>query len=102
MKKVCSASKEQITEFGPERAKRLRRRLDQMRASPSLAVFRLVHPRCHSLIGNRAGQWSADLDGPYRLLFEIADEPLPVDDNGGINFNEVQKVRILDVTDTHQ
>lgn len=102
MKKVCNNTKERVIEFGPERAKRLGRRLDQMRASSSLAVFILVHPRCHELIGDRAGQWSADLDGPYRLIFEIVDDPIPLDESGNINLNEIQKVRILNVADTHK
>ncbi|HET6383852.1 MAG TPA: killer suppression protein [Armatimonadota bacterium] len=83
------------------RAKIVGRRLDQMRLSRSLKAFSLVHPRCHPLIGNRAGQWSADLDGPYRLIFEIAVDPVPMDDYGSIDLDKVQKVRIIDVADTH-
>jgi len=101
MTKACNDSKERIKVFGPERAKKLGIRLDQMRVSSSLQVFKSVHPRCHPLTGNRAGQWSADLDSPYRLLFEIADEPLPLDEYGNINLVEVRKVRIIDVADTH-
>jgi proteic killer suppression protein len=76
-------------------------RLDQMRAADNLQVFKTVHPRCHMLTGDRAGQWSADLDGPYRLIFEIADEPVPLDDHGTINLEDVRKVRIIHVADTH-
>ncbi len=101
MAKTCNSSKELVTAFGPERAKKVGLRLDQMRASASLQVFRGVHPRCHRLTGDRAGQWSADLDGPYRLIFEIADEPIPVDDHGNIVLEEVRKVRIIHVADTH-
>ena len=87
--------------FGPERAKKVGLRLDQMRASANLKVFKAVHQRCHPLTGDRAGQWSADLDGPYRLIFEIADDPLPRDEHGNIDIAEVQKVRIINVADTH-
>ena len=99
--KACNASTERVREFGPERAKRLGLRLDQMRASETLSTFRAVHPRCHRLTEDRAGQWSADLDGPYRLVFEIADDPIPVDDRGNIDLTAVRKVRITDVADTH-
>jgi proteic killer suppression protein len=101
MAKDMNDSKARVRKYGPERAKRLQLRLDQMRASATLSVFRRVHPRCHELTGDRKGQWSADLDGPYRLLFEVADDPIPKDAQGGIDPSAVRKVRIIDVTDTH-
>ena len=101
MAKVCNSSQERVREFGPERAKRLGLRLDQMSAAASLQVFKTVHPRCHQLTGNRGGQWSADLDGPYRLIFEIADDPIPLDEHENINLAEVRKVRIINIADTH-
>ena len=101
MAKACNSDRERVKVFGPERAKRLGLRLDQMRASLSLQVFRTVHPRCHSLTGDREGQWSADLDGPYRLIFEIADDPVPLDAYRNIDLAHVQKVRIINVADTH-
>jgi plasmid maintenance system killer protein len=66
-----------------------------------LKEFRDVHPRCHQLKTDRRGEWSADLDGPYRLIFEIADDPPPLDSNGAIALAEVRKVRIINVADTH-
>ena len=101
LERTCNEERERIRVFGPERAKRLGVRLDQMRFSENLAVFRSVHPRCHQLVGNRAGEWSADLDGPYRLIFEIDTEPLPLDEAGNIDLTKVQKVRITNVEDTH-
>lgn len=99
--KACNSSRERVIEFGPERAKKVGIRLDQMRAAANLQTFKAVHPRCHPLTGNRAGQWSADLDGPYRLLFEIVDDPAPLDERGSINLAEVRKVRIIQIADTH-
>ena len=101
MAKTCNSSQERIREFGPERAKKVGLRLDQMRVAQSLQLFKTVHPRCHSLTGNRDGQWSADLDGPYRLIFEVADDPIPLDANGNIDLAEVRKVRIIQIADTH-
>lgn len=42
-----------------------------MRAAPTLEAMRNLPGRCHELRGNRGGQLSIDLDGPYRLLFEV-------------------------------
>jgi plasmid maintenance system killer protein len=101
MAKTCINSKERVIAYGPERAKKIGLRLDQMRAAANLRVFKAVHPRCHPLSADRESQWSADLDGPYRLLFEIADDPVPLDPHGNIDLAEVQKVRIIQIADTH-
>lgn len=101
MSKACNSDKERVKSFGPEQAKRVGIRLDQMRASDCLQDFKTVHPRCHQLTGDRNGQWSADLDGPYRLIFEIADDPVPIDERGIISLSEVRRVRIINVADTH-
>ena len=101
MAKICNSGQERVKTYGPERAKKVGLRLDQMRASANLQDFRSVHPRCHPLTGDRNGQWSADLDGPYRLIFEIADEPIPLNEHGNLDLAKVQKVRIIHVADTH-
>ena len=72
-----------------------------MRMSDSLAEFCDLHPRCHPLKGELKGLWSADLDHPYRLIFEPADDPLPHSEDGGLVLNRVYEVRIASVNDTH-
>ncbi len=101
MAKACSSERDRVIEYGPERGRKIGLRLDQLRAAQNLFIFINVHPRCHRLTGNREGQWSADLDHPYRLLFEIADDPLPVDLYGNVDLSEVRKVRIIQIADTH-
>jgi len=84
-----------------ERAKRLRRRLDQLRAAPVLEVMRRLPGRCHELKADRKGQLSIDVDGPYRLLFEPASNPIPRKKDGGLDWTKVTAVRILEIEDTH-
>ena len=57
--------------------------------------------RCHELKGDRAGSLALDLDGPYRLIFDPAHNPLPVNNDGGLIWCEVRKIRILDIEDYH-
>jgi proteic killer suppression protein len=57
--------------------------------------------RCHELTGNRKGQISIDLEGPYRLLFEVADNPIPQKEDGGLKWSDVHTIRILGIEDTH-
>lgn len=42
-----------------------------------------------------------DLDGPYRLIFEPADDPVPTKDDGGLDWSRVTTIRALGVEDTH-
>lgn len=64
-------------------------------------IRNLPGPRCHELTGDREGQLSVDLDHPYRLLFEPADDPIPIKPDMGLDWTRVTAVRILEVTDTH-
>ena len=87
---------------GQERAKRIRRRLDDLRAAKILEDMRNLPGRCHELLHNRSGQLSLDLDHPHRLIFEPADEPIPKKPDGGIDWTKVTAVMILGVEDTHE
>ena len=57
--------------------------------------------RCHELIGDRGGQLSLDLDHPYRLIFEPANDPIPCKTDGGLEWKDVTAVEIVGVEDTH-
>lgn len=99
--KQCNSDRKLVREFGPGRAKLLRRRLDQLRAAATLEAMRRLPGRCHELTGDRAGVLSIDLDGPYRLLFEPVENPPPARANGGLDWSKVTAIRILEVEDTH-
>ena len=62
--KLCNSDLKLIRELGPQRAKILRRRLDQLRAASNLSTMRNLPGRCHELIGNRGGTLSIDLLSP--------------------------------------
>jgi plasmid maintenance system killer protein len=87
---------------GKIRAKKIRQRLDDLRAAKSLEEMRNLPGRCHELLHNRAGQLSLDLDHPYRLIFEPAHEPIPVKPDGGLDWKEVSTIKIIGVEDTHE
>ena len=82
-------------------AKVIARRLDDLRAARSLEDMRNLAGRCHELAGNRAGQLSLDLRGPYRLLFAPAHDPAPTKTDGGLDWTRVTAVEIIAVEDTH-
>jgi len=100
--KECNDPRLLNKKHGADRANRIRRRLDDLRAAHVLEDMRNLPGRCHELLYDRAGQLSLDLDHPYRLIFEPADEPIPTKPDGGIEWNEVTAVRIIGVENTHE
>ncbi len=91
-----------VRRYGRHRAKLIRRRLDDLKAAATLLVMRSLPGRCHELKGNRAGQLSVDLDGPYRLLFQVANDPIPTKSDGGLDWAQVTAIEILSLEDTHE
>ncbi len=102
LEKICNNRSHRERECGTERAKKLGRRLDDLRAANCLAdMAKLPSTRCHELKGNRKGQISVDLDHPYRLLFTVANDPVPVKSDGGLDWNNITAIKIIAVEDTH-
>ncbi len=102
LEKDCHDDKRLIRAYGAENARRIRRRLDELRAAASLEDLRtLPQCRCHELIGDRKGQFSVDVKHPYRLIFVPTNDPLPFKEDGGIDWTGVTAVLIVEITDTH-
>jgi proteic killer suppression protein len=53
------------------------------------------------LTGSRQGQLSVDLDHPYRLLFIPANNPVPQKSSGGLAWEQVTEIEIVEIADTH-
>lgn len=102
IRRVCEDEKEARRKLGSENAKLLKRRLEDLASSITLEDMRNIQQaRCHELKGIRAGQLAVNLKQPYRLIFEVADDPVPTLDDGGLDWKNVISVRILEVTDYH-
>lgn len=101
-KKECNNQRLLQKQHGQIRAKRIRQRLDDLRAADVLEDMRNLPGRCHELRGDRAGQLSLDLDHPYRLIFEPANDPIPLKPDGGIDWKKVTAIKIIGVDDTHE
>ena len=84
-----------------QRAKLIRRRLDDLRAAPNLETMRNLPGRCHELKGDRDFEISLDLDGPYRLILYPAHNPIPLKPDLGLDWKKVTAVLIKEVVDTH-
>jgi len=91
-----------VKKHNVHRAKLIRRRLDDLRAAPTLNVMRNLPGRCHELKGERAGQLSLDLDGQFRLIIEPSHRPIPSKPDGGLDWTQVTGISVLEVVDTHE
>ncbi len=102
LQKVCSNTNESIKKLGPKMARKLQQRLMELLAASCLADISKVPPaRCHQLSGDCEGQLSVDLEHPYRLLFIPANDPIPVKQDGGLDWAKVTEIEIVEIVDTH-
>ncbi len=88
--------------WGAENARKIRRRLAELKAAATLAdMGRFPPARLHALKGNRKGQFAIDVKHPFRLLFEPAQDPVPLKDDGGVDLARITRIRVLSVEDYH-
>lgn len=102
LQKCCSAEKEAIKAYGRDRARKLMRRLMELRAAVNLSqIPKTPPPRCHELTGNLKGTLSVDLAHPWRLLFVPAHKPVPQKEEGGLDWARVTAIKITAIEDPH-
>jgi proteic killer suppression protein len=102
LRKNCTQAKAIMKTHGPERGKILKRRLFQLQAAPSLATMKTLPGNCHELSSDRKGTLAISLDGPFRLIFEPAEDPPPALEDGGLDWDAVTAIRILEVENYHE
>jgi len=88
-------------EYGETCAKKIRKRLDDMRDATTLEDVRDLPGRYHELVGDRKGEWACDLDHPYRMIFIPHEDPIPTDEHGRYIWIEIKGVEITEITDYH-
>jgi plasmid maintenance system killer protein len=102
LQKICNNTNEATKKLGPKMTRKLQQRLMELKAASCLADISKVPPtRCHLLSGNRDGQLSVDLEHPYRLLFIPANDPIPLTQDGGLDWTKITEIEIVEITDTH-
>lgn len=105
LEKACNDQRLLQRRHGAQRARLLANRLAVLAAASTLADLWPPYRgpmRCHELTGNRAGQLSIDLDQPYRLIFLPDHDPAPFRAEGGLDWNAVTRLLILEIPDTHE
>lgn len=91
-----------VRELGPETARRLATRLHEIEAAETLAELRLLpQVRAYELTGDRDEQVSLDLVHPRRLIIRALDPP-PRKADGGLDWDAVTAIEVLEIADTHR
>ncbi len=96
---LCEQQRIMTKQLGDICSRKLRTRLSDLRAVASVAELSAGRP--HPLKGDRTGQFALDLHGGKRLVFEPANIPVPVLEDGSITWVLVTKVRIIFIGDYH-
>lgn len=96
---LCSSEREGKRRLGDRSAKKLRTRLADLQATTK--VTDLVAGRPHPLKRDRLGQLAVDLDGGLRLVFDPANDPVPLGSSGEILWALVTAIRIVYIGDYH-
>lgn len=102
LEKIVNNDRLLIKEFGQLRADKIKLRLSQLEDASTLEDVRYLAGNYHDLTTNRKGQWSCDLDQPYRLIFEPHENPIPTDKHGCYIWIEITGVEILEITNYHK
>jgi proteic killer suppression protein len=88
--------------LGPLRARKFLARLAEMKAATCLADIRnLPQANYHELTGNLKGRLAGNLDHPYRLIFVPEHDPIPRKPDGGLDWDLVTAITVLEIVDYH-
>lgn len=101
LEQLCHDDKLATRTYGAPSARKLRARLDDLIAAANLSYAPKLPGRFHGLTGDRAGQYSLDLHGGWRVVFEPANEPLPLRADGTLDISKVTTIKVVYVGDYH-
>ena len=99
--KYLSSEKDCRRKQGPERAKKIFQRLNELTAAHALEDLRNMPGHWHELKHDRKGQFAVDLIQPYRMIFLPVGDPAKYVENGSFVWSKIESVQIIEVTDYH-
>jgi len=103
LQKTLSSEELLRREYGAENGRLIMRRMLVLHSADRLADVPRDRPdRCHALEGKRQGQFAVDVKHPFRIVFEPADDPLPLRDSGELDLARITSIRILGIEDYHR
>ena len=102
MQRVCNDEHLLYKEYGNQNARKIMLRLTELASVDNLSEIPVTPPpRRHQLKNNRKGQFAVDIKQPFRIVFEPANDPIPMLDDGGIDIKKVTKIKVIWIGDYH-
>ena len=101
LQKLCESEKELRKAYGSGGAKKVMRRLSDLRAAGTLEDMRNLPGRIHELSGDRDGQLAIDLAGGWRLIVAPTSGWPAEKAEGAHVWTTIDAVKVLEVTDYH-
>jgi proteic killer suppression protein len=99
LQKQCERHAEAQKKYGADNAKQLKIRMRDLFAAENVTSLTAGKP--HRLIDDRLGQYAVYLVGGMRLIFEPDNDPVPLKDDGSIDWSQVTKIRIVEIVNYH-
>jgi proteic killer suppression protein len=101
LKKQLTIPKEMAKAFG-QMAKMINQRMKELKAADNLEVMRSIPAaKCHELTQNRKGQLAVKVSGNYRLIFIPDHDPVPSNDDGGMDWTSITIIEVIEIDDYH-
>ncbi len=101
LEKLANDYKKCQRALGEKGAILFNKRLGDFRNASTLEDVRNLPGNYHELTANRKGQWSCDLNQPYRLIFTPQERPIPLNEDGQYIWTEITSVEVLEIIDYH-
>lgn len=102
LKKIFNSEKDLVKAYGTERATIIKKRMVFLKAANNLSRVPVTPPFLrHQLKGTLKGCFAVNVKHPYRLIFRPVNSPLPVLDNGELDFTRVTDIEIIGMEDYH-
>lgn len=101
LQKLCESEKELRKAYGSDGAKKVMRRLSDLRAATALEDMRNLPGRIHELEADRDGQLAIDIAGGRRLVITPTNGWPSEKQDGAHVWTEIDAVQILEIADYH-
>lgn len=102
LEKSLTIPKELSKTYG-QLAKKVKQRMEDFKAANNLAVIgKIPGAECHHLGGDKKEQLAVSISGNWRICFVADHNPLPLKNDGGLNWAEVTSIKIVKVEDYHK
>ena len=102
LERIANDDRKRLKELGKIRADILRRRLSNLADASTLEDVRHLPGNFHELKNARKGQWSCELDQPYRLVFTPHEYPIPANEDGQYFWSEITGVEVIEIINYHK